>query len=59
MWAGAILGTAQLQALKQHQIQNEVAEEVLFCFIFFFFEQESGPFLKISSVFFLRLISTF
>lgn len=58
VWAGAILGTAQLQALKQHQIQNEVAEEVLFCFIFFF-EQESRPSLKISSVFFLRLISTF
>lgn len=57
MRAGLILGTTQLQALKQHQIQNEVAKEALFCFIFF--EQESGPSLKIPSVFFLTVISMF
>lgn len=54
MWAGAILGTAQLQALKQHQIQNEVAEE--FFILFYFFEQESGASLEMSSVFFLTAI---
>ena len=53
MGAGAIHGTTRLQALKQPQIQNEVVEKVLF----YFFEQESGPSLTISSVLFLTVIS--